>query len=86
MGKLNSAVNMEFQVACLYIVLFLKIREQKVKVLTPREAGYAIQLSSKALIDVRPSTEHEKVSLPQEFLLYFLKKNGFLPQSDNIIP
>ncbi|XP_074573915.1 rhodanese-like domain-containing protein 11, chloroplastic [Curcuma longa] len=36
------------------------IREQKVKVLTPREAGYAIQLSSKALIDVRPSTEHEK--------------------------
>ncbi|XP_042394833.1 rhodanese-like domain-containing protein 11, chloroplastic isoform X1 [Zingiber officinale] len=36
------------------------IREQKVKVLTPREAGYAIQLSNKALLDVRPSTEHEK--------------------------
>ncbi|URE10846.1 RHOD [Musa troglodytarum] len=37
------------------------IREQKVKVLTPREAGYAIQLSNKTLLDVRPSTEHEKV-------------------------
>ncbi|WOL14376.1 rhodanese-like domain-containing protein 11, chloroplastic [Canna indica] len=36
------------------------IREQKVKALTPREAGYAIQLSSKALLDVRPSTEREK--------------------------
>ncbi|XP_009406373.2 rhodanese-like domain-containing protein 11, chloroplastic [Musa acuminata AAA Group] len=36
------------------------IREQKVKVLTPREAGYAIQLSNKTLLDVRPSTEHEK--------------------------
>ncbi|XP_047317494.1 rhodanese-like domain-containing protein 11, chloroplastic [Impatiens glandulifera] len=36
------------------------IREEKVKVLTPREAGYAIQLSNKALLDVRPATEHEK--------------------------
>ncbi|XP_022987244.1 rhodanese-like domain-containing protein 11, chloroplastic isoform X2 [Cucurbita maxima] len=36
------------------------IREGKVKVLTPREAGYAIQLSDKTLLDVRPSTEHQK--------------------------
>ncbi|XP_026661562.1 rhodanese-like domain-containing protein 11, chloroplastic isoform X2 [Phoenix dactylifera] len=36
------------------------IREQKIKVLTPREAGYAIQLSNKTLLDVRPSTEHNK--------------------------
>lgn len=36
------------------------VREQKVKSLTPREAGYAIQLSGKTLLDVRPSTEHEK--------------------------
>ncbi|KAK2974660.1 hypothetical protein RJ640_030268 [Escallonia rubra] len=36
------------------------VREEKVKVLTPREAGYAIQLSDKTLLDVRPSTEHEK--------------------------
>ncbi|XP_031103135.1 rhodanese-like domain-containing protein 11, chloroplastic isoform X1 [Ipomoea triloba] len=36
------------------------IREGKVKVLTPREAGYAIQLSNKTLLDVRPSIEHEK--------------------------
>ncbi|XP_047317835.1 rhodanese-like domain-containing protein 11, chloroplastic isoform X2 [Impatiens glandulifera] len=36
------------------------IREEKVKVLTPREAGYAIQLSNKALLDVRPATEHEQ--------------------------
>ncbi|OVA20566.1 Rhodanese-like domain [Macleaya cordata] len=36
------------------------IREEKVKVLTPREAGYAIQLSYKTLLDVRPSTEHKK--------------------------
>lgn len=27
----------------------------------PREAGYAIQLSDKTLLDVRPSTEHKKV-------------------------
>ncbi|KAJ7945791.1 Rhodanese-like domain-containing protein chloroplastic-like [Quillaja saponaria] len=36
------------------------IREEKVKVLTPREAGYAIQLSNRSLLDVRPSTEHKK--------------------------
>ncbi|XP_028087293.1 rhodanese-like domain-containing protein 11, chloroplastic [Camellia sinensis] len=36
------------------------VREEKVKVLTPREAGYAMQLSHKTVLDVRPSTEHEK--------------------------
>ncbi|KAI7732385.1 hypothetical protein M8C21_016341 [Ambrosia artemisiifolia] len=36
------------------------VREGKVKVLTPKEAGYAIQLSGKTLLDVRPSSEHEK--------------------------
>ncbi|KAJ4712453.1 Rhodanese-like domain-containing protein chloroplastic-like [Melia azedarach] len=36
------------------------IREGKVKVLTPRESGYAIQLSDKTLLDVRPSTERKK--------------------------
>ncbi|KAG5523014.1 hypothetical protein RHGRI_034981 [Rhododendron griersonianum] len=36
------------------------VREEKVKVLTPREAGYAMQLSNKTLLDVRPSTEHKK--------------------------
>lgn len=36
------------------------VREGKVSVLTPREAGYAIQLSGKTLLDVRPSIEHEK--------------------------
>ncbi|GJR50924.1 rhodanese-like domain-containing protein 11, chloroplastic [Tanacetum coccineum] len=36
------------------------VREGKVKLLTPKEAGYAIQLSGKTLLDVRPSTEHEK--------------------------
>lgn len=36
------------------------VREEKVKVLTPREAGYAIQLSDKTLLDVRPSIEHDK--------------------------
>ncbi|CAL1405312.1 unnamed protein product [Linum trigynum] len=36
------------------------LREGKVKILTPREAGYAIQLSNKTLLDVRPSVEHEK--------------------------
>ncbi|XP_021888877.1 rhodanese-like domain-containing protein 11, chloroplastic isoform X2 [Carica papaya] len=37
-----------------------RLRDGKVKVLTPREAGYAIQLSGKPLLDVRPSTEREK--------------------------
>ncbi|XP_034673480.1 rhodanese-like domain-containing protein 11, chloroplastic isoform X2 [Vitis riparia] len=36
------------------------IREEKVKILSPREAGYAIQLSNKTLLDVRPSTERKK--------------------------
>uniref|UniRef100_A0A7N2LAK3 Rhodanese domain-containing protein n=1 Tax=Quercus lobata TaxID=97700 RepID=A0A7N2LAK3_QUELO len=36
------------------------VREEKVKVLTPREAGYAIQLTNKTLLDVHPSTEHQK--------------------------
>ncbi|KAL3835265.1 hypothetical protein ACJIZ3_010001 [Penstemon smallii] len=36
------------------------LRDGKVKILTPREAGYAIQLSNKALLDVRPSTERKK--------------------------
>ncbi|KAA0057811.1 rhodanese-like domain-containing protein 11 [Cucumis melo var. makuwa] len=36
------------------------IREGKVKVLMPREAGYAVQLSDKTLLDVRPSIEHKK--------------------------
>ncbi|CAI9112806.1 OLC1v1013298C1 [Oldenlandia corymbosa var. corymbosa] len=36
------------------------IRDGKVKILTPREAGYAIQLSNTKLLDVRPSTERTK--------------------------
>ncbi|KAK7350662.1 hypothetical protein VNO77_09519 [Canavalia gladiata] len=36
------------------------IRDGKVNVLTPREAGYAVQLSNKPLLDVRPSSEHKK--------------------------
>lgn len=67
----------------------LKIREQKVKVLTPREAGYAIQLSNKTLLDVRPSTEHEKVCV----LLNWLRAHCYLPlphigyfHPDNIPP
>ncbi|CAN6585457.1 unnamed protein product [Malus baccata var. baccata] len=36
------------------------VREGKIKALTPKEAGYAIQLSNKTLLDVRPSTEHKK--------------------------
>ncbi|RYR67598.1 hypothetical protein Ahy_A03g013993 [Arachis hypogaea] len=36
------------------------IRDGKVKVLTPREAGYAVQLSNKPFLDVRPSNEHNK--------------------------
>ncbi|XP_055802039.1 rhodanese-like domain-containing protein 11, chloroplastic [Solanum dulcamara] len=36
------------------------IRDGKVKVLTPREAGYAIQLLNKMLLDVRPSMERKK--------------------------
>ncbi|XP_057534643.1 rhodanese-like domain-containing protein 11, chloroplastic [Amaranthus tricolor] len=36
------------------------VREGKVKPLTPREAGYAIQLSGKTLLDVRPTSERNK--------------------------
>ncbi|CAI8597586.1 unnamed protein product [Vicia faba] len=36
------------------------LREEKIKVLTPKEAGYAVQLSNKPLLDVRPSNEHNK--------------------------
>lgn len=36
------------------------VREGKVKPLTPREAGYAIQLSGKTLLDVRPESEYKK--------------------------
>ncbi|BAT79446.1 Rhodanese-like domain-containing protein [Vigna angularis] len=36
------------------------VRDGKVKVLTPREAGYAVQLSGKPLLDVRPSNERNK--------------------------
>ncbi|XP_057818733.1 rhodanese-like domain-containing protein 11, chloroplastic isoform X2 [Cryptomeria japonica] len=37
-----------------------QVREGKVKVLTPKEAGYTIQLSDKVLLDVRPSIERRK--------------------------
>ncbi|XP_078433148.1 rhodanese/Cell cycle control phosphatase superfamily protein [Wolffia australiana] len=36
------------------------IREQKVMIMTPKEAGYALQLSDTSLLDVRPSTERQK--------------------------
>ncbi|KAK2442981.1 Rhodanese-like domain-containing protein 11, chloroplastic [Trifolium repens] len=36
------------------------LRDEKIKVLTPKEAGYAVQLSNKPLLDVRPSNEHSK--------------------------
>uniref|UniRef100_K3YUP8 Rhodanese domain-containing protein n=1 Tax=Setaria italica TaxID=4555 RepID=K3YUP8_SETIT len=36
------------------------IREQKIKTLTPREAGYTYKLTDKALLDVRPSNERQK--------------------------
>ncbi|XP_060967944.1 rhodanese-like domain-containing protein 11, chloroplastic isoform X2 [Cannabis sativa] len=36
------------------------VRDEKVKLLTPKEAGYAIQLSNKTLLDVRPSTERQR--------------------------
>ncbi|XP_073270158.1 rhodanese-like domain-containing protein 11, chloroplastic [Primulina huaijiensis] len=36
------------------------VRDGKVNVLSPREAGYAVKLSSKALLDVRPSYERKK--------------------------
>ncbi|KAM0881302.1 hypothetical protein ACQ4PT_033039 [Festuca glaucescens] len=36
------------------------IREQKIKTLTPREAGYTFKLTDKVLLDVRPSNERQK--------------------------
>ncbi|GFP88418.1 rhodanese-like domain-containing protein 11 chloroplastic [Phtheirospermum japonicum] len=36
------------------------VRDGKVKLITPKEAGYAVQLSNKTLLDVRPSTERKK--------------------------
>jgi hypothetical protein len=44
-------------------MLCLKIREQKIKTLTPREAGYTFKLTDKVLLDVRPSNERQKVIL-----------------------
>ncbi|KAH9568902.1 hypothetical protein CY35_03G103200 [Sphagnum magellanicum] len=38
-----------------------QVKEGKVKSLTAKEAGYAIQLSNYSFLDVRPSTEHSKV-------------------------
>jgi hypothetical protein len=38
-----------------------EVKEGKVKSLTAKEAGYAIQLSNYSFLDVRPSTEHSKV-------------------------
>ncbi|KAK9995617.1 hypothetical protein SO802_020303 [Lithocarpus litseifolius] len=37
------------------------VREEKVRVPTPGEAGYAIQLSNETQLDVHPSTEHKMV-------------------------
>lgn len=51
-----------YELLCLLNLLFLQLREGKVKLLTPREAGYAIQLSNKPLLDVRPSSERNKVT------------------------
>jgi uncharacterized protein Usg len=40
-----------------------QVKEGKVKSLTAKEAGYAIQLSNYSFLDVRPSTEHSKVMM-----------------------
>ncbi|KAG9447226.1 hypothetical protein H6P81_013354 [Aristolochia fimbriata] len=40
--------------------LYFKIRDENIKVLSPKEAGYAIQLSNTNLLDVRPGTEYSK--------------------------
>ncbi|CAN6914536.1 unnamed protein product [Brassica oleracea] len=50
------------------------LREGKVKLLTPREAGYAIQLSNKPLLDVRPSSERNKA---------WVKGSDWVPIFDN---
>ncbi|RVW20437.1 Rhodanese-like domain-containing protein 11, chloroplastic [Vitis vinifera] len=54
------------------------IREEKVKILSPREAGYAIQLSNKTLLDVRPSTERKKRSY-LSFILAWVKGSTWIP-------
>lgn len=44
------------------------------KVLTPREAGYAMQLSGKTMLDVRPSSEREKVvHRATDYIFYIYK-------------
>ncbi|KAF3772461.1 Rhodanese-like domain-containing protein 11 [Nymphaea thermarum] len=43
------------------MTLLLQVRQGKVVALSTKEAGYAVQLSNKALLDVRPSVEHKKV-------------------------
>ncbi|KAG8378732.1 hypothetical protein BUALT_Bualt07G0015800 [Buddleja alternifolia] len=54
------------------------VRDGKVKVLTPREAGYAIQLSNKTLLDVRPSTERKKAWVKGSFWIpIFEVDDGF---------
>ncbi|XAR50260.1 hypothetical protein NMG60_11004536 [Bertholletia excelsa] len=54
------------------------MREGKVKILTPREAGYAVQLSNKTLLDVRPSSEHEKAWVKgSTWIPIFEVDNGF---------
>jgi hypothetical protein len=50
-------------VICQFLWNYLKIREQKIKTLTPREAGYTFKLTDKALLDVRPSNERQKVCI-----------------------
>ncbi|XP_030458103.2 rhodanese-like domain-containing protein 11, chloroplastic isoform X2 [Syzygium oleosum] len=56
------------------------IREQKVKCLTPREAGYAIQLSDKTLLDVRPSVERNKAWVKgSTWIPIFDDNSGFDP-------
>ncbi|XP_056175069.1 rhodanese-like domain-containing protein 11, chloroplastic isoform X3 [Syzygium oleosum] len=58
----------------------LQIREQKVKCLTPREAGYAIQLSDKTLLDVRPSVERNKAWVKgSTWIPIFDDNSGFDP-------
>lgn len=39
----------------------MQVKEGKVKSLSPKEAGYAMQLNKYTFLDVRPSTEHNKV-------------------------
>ncbi|KAH7528333.1 hypothetical protein FEM48_Zijuj05G0061600 [Ziziphus jujuba var. spinosa] len=48
----------------IYYCSWSSVREEKVKVLTPRGDGYAIQHSNKTLVDACPSTGHKKVDKP----------------------